>query len=202
MRRHLAVSLALSGALALTGCTPAGPTSPTTASPAATGDATLASTTAWAGSVCTSLADVRSAVDGIGEGLSINPLAGAGALEDARAQIESQVGAVGAAVADLRAAVAAAPDEPGARAIRDAIEGSLDDLDAAQRAAAEQAQATAAAGSVPEFLAAAGGALVAVREAGSAVGDLYQVATGSGSGAGDEARAAFAQAPACQALSG
>lgn len=199
MPRRALAALLVAAAAALAACTPAGPATPTTA-PATSGDGTLTSTTAWAGTVCTAMTDVRTAVDGIGEGLAIDPLAGAGALEDARLQIANQIDAVGAAVGELRAAVAAAPNEPGAQAIAGSMDGALADLDAAQQDVVQQARAAADAASVPAFVQAAGGALVAVRSAGTAVGDLYSAATGSASGASEEVRAAFAQAPACQAF--
>lgn len=202
MPRPAVAAALVAAALTLSACTPAGPATPTTAPSTASGDVDLTATTGWAGSVCTALTDVSSAVDGIGEGLTIDPLAGVEALDDARLQIGNQIDAVGAAVGDLRTAIAAAPDAPGDQAIRSALDGALGDLDAAQQDAVAQAQAAAGAGSVPEFLLAAGGALVAVRTAAGAVGDLYSAATGSASGASEEVRAAFAQAPACQALQG
>lgn len=192
-RRLLAPTLAAGAVLVLTACG----TSTTDPEPTPTETDPQASTTAWADDVCTSLADVRAAVTGIGDGLSINPLDG-GSLDAAREQIRGQVDEVGTAVGDLRATVRNAPDEPGAQEARAALEEPLDDLDAAQQQVVTQARAAADAASVPEFLTAAGGALTSVRTAVSAVGEVFSVATSGASGVRAEVRADFEAAPACQ----
>jgi len=196
--RFFSAAALTAGVLALAACGSGSSSEPTTA-PATSAEA-LDDTTAWADGICTSLMDVRTAVDGIGEGLQINPLDGSGALDDAKSQISTQVDAVGTAVADVRAAVADAPDDPEVQAAKAELEDSLDALDAAREELATQAGAAASADSVTAFVAAAAGALTAVQSAGSAISDVYTTATGGASEARGEVRAAFESAPACQAL--
>lgn len=196
--RLFSAAVVTAGVLALAACGSGTSSEPTTAP--ATSAAALDDTTAWADGICTSLADVRTAVDGIGEGLQINPLDGSGALDDAKSQISTQVDAVRAAVDDVRAAVADAPDDPEVQAAKAELEDSLDALQAAQDDLATQAGAAASADSVTAFVAAAAGALTAVQSAGSAISDVYTTATGGASEARGEVRTAFESAPACQAL--
>ena len=197
--RFFSAAVVAAGVLALAACGSGTSSEPTTTAPA-TSAAALDDTTAWADGICTSLADVRTAVDGIGEGLQINPLDGSGALDDAKSQISTQVEAVGAAVADVRTAVADAPDDPEVQAAKAELEDSLDALQAAQEELATQAGAAASADSVTAFVSAAASALTAVQSAGSAISDVYTTATGGASEARGEVRAAFESAPACQAL--
>lgn len=196
--RSFSAVVVTAGVLALAACGSGTSSEPPTAP--ATSAESLDDTTAWADGICTSLAEVRTAVDGIGEGLQINPLDGSGALDDAKSQISTQVDAVGAAVADVRTAVADAPDDPEAQAAKAELEDALDALQVAQDELATQAGAAASADSVTAFVAAAAGALTAVQGAGSAISDVYTTATGGASTAGGEVRTAFQSAPACQAL--
>ncbi len=185
-------------AMALAACgSSAAPTTPTAPAPSV---ADLDATAAWADGVCTSLTEVRTAIRGIGDDLEINPLEGAGAVDAARAQIAQQVDEVSSSLDGLRSAVAGAPDTAGARKAQAAIQASLDDLQTAQREAADQAAAAASADSPADFIAAAGGALVAVRAATAAVGDVYAAATGAASDSSAAVRAAFDEAPACEAF--
>ena len=145
---------------------------------------------------------MRAALDGIGDGLAINPLAGDSALDQAREQIGTQVEGVQSAIDDLRTQIRSAPDDPVSQEAQAALDGAMTEVDDNQQAAVEQAQAVADAGSLPEAVAAAAGALGAVEDAMGAVGELVGTATGAGSGASAEIRAAFAEAPVCQALNG
>jgi signal transduction histidine kinase len=196
--RSFSLAVVTAGVLALAACGSGTSSEPTTA-PATSAEA-LDDTTAWADGICTSLVDVRTAVDGIGEGLQINPLDGSGALDDAKSQISTQVDAVRAAVADVRAAVADAPDDPEVQAAKAELVDALDALDAAQAELATQAEAAASADSVAAFVAAAAGAVTALQGAGSAISDVYSTATGGASEVRGEVRGAFESAPACQAL--
>jgi hypothetical protein len=196
--RHLLVATAVAASLTLAACgsgSPGDGETPTGTQPA--GTASPGSLEAWAGLVCTSLTDVRTALGNVGDGLQVNPLEGSSALDEARTQIRSNLDEVGTQLDELRASIAAAPDIPAAQEAKAAFEASLDDLDAAQQEAADQAQAAASAETPAEFVAAAGGALTAVRSAGTAVGDLFGSATGEGSA---EVRAAFDAAPECEGL--
>lgn len=198
--RHLLAAAVLAGALAACS-SPAPEQTPAPSSPSPTaGTSDDAAVEAWADDVCTSLTAVRTATSSIGDDLQVNPLDGAAALDDARAQIQANIAEVGTAVADLRATIGDAPDVPAAQEAKEAFQGSLDEFEAAQAAVAQQAGAAASAENVADFLTAAGGALSAVSEAGAAVGDLYRSVTGEGSGVRAEVRAAFQAAPACQAL--
>lgn len=159
-----------------------------------------AETVAWAGDVCTEVADVRTAIGGIGDGLSINPLGGAEGLAEARAQVDSRVADVQRSIDELRARIDAAPDDAPAQEAKASLDTALTSVETATDRASTGAQEALDAGSIPDAISAAGGALGAVRDAVGAVGDLIGTATGTASGASAEVRAAFDRAPECQDL--
>jgi hypothetical protein len=194
--RHLVVAAAAAACLTLAACGSGSSGDGATTSPPA-GTASPGSLEAWAGLVCTSLADVRTALGDVGDGLQVNPLDGSSALDDARTQIRSNLDEVGVQLDELRATIAAAPDIPAAQEAKANFESSLDDLESAQQDASQKAGEAASAESPAEFVAAAGGALTAVRAAASAVGDMFGSVEGEGSA---EVRAAFDAAPECQGL--
>lgn len=191
--------LALVVALALSGCTPPDG-EPSPASPASpTSSTDLTATTAWASTVCTEVRDLSAALNGIGDELTIDPTGGTEGLEETGTQVESQVREVGGALDDVRAAIAAAPDDPVSQEARASLEGTLADVEAKQNEALEQTRAVFGSGSVPDAVAAAARAFTALQEALGGVGDLIGTATGEGS---EDVRAAFAGAPECEGSGG
>jgi hypothetical protein len=195
--RHAVLPLVAAAILALSGC---GAGEPAPSGPTSAGG--LEGPTAWADGVCAGIVELRTAFREIGDDLAINPLAGSGALDEARNRLDSQVAQAQVAVDDLRAEIASAPGDPVSQEARRALDGALDGLDEGQQAAFERARAAAGAETVADAVAAAGAALASVSEAGNAVGDLVATATGTASGASAEVRAVFTAAPTCQALSG
>ena len=192
--RHKIFAAAAAFALGSAGCTSG--SGPTGTTPGLTG------TTAWADGVCVEVVDLRTALGDVGDGLTLNPLEGSTSLEEARERIDAQVADVQVAIDDLRVQIRSAPDDPTSQEAEAALDDALAAIEDNQQTALERAQAALSAGSLPEAIAAAGGALGAVSGAMGAVGDLVRTATGEGSGASAEVRAAFADAPACQALTG
>lgn len=194
-RPYLLPALAAAAVAAVTACTPAG-------EPPGTDVDVAAETVTWADTVCGGVHGLRQSLDGVGEGLTVNPLDGAAGVDEARRLVEEQVGAVERAIDDVRAGVAAAPDEPAAQEARQALESALAEVDTSQQTALDQAVTAFDADSVPAAVAAAGTALNAVRRAVEGAGDLVANATGTASGASAQVREAFARAPACQDLNG
>ena len=184
--------LGVSTSLLLGGCTSPGPSEPA-------GEPEPA-TVAWAGAVCSDVTDVRSAIGGIGDDLSLNPLAGTAGLTAAREQLEGQLRQVGQEFAELRSRIAAAPDEPAAQEARESLADALDAVESAADAAGSRARDALGADSVQAAISAAVGAVAAVGDALGAIGGLVRTATGAASGTSAEVRAAFQNAPACDDL--
>jgi hypothetical protein len=189
-RLTVPVGCSVAAVLALSGCS----------APGSSDVETAPATVAWAGQVCIGVADVRSAVNGIGNGLSINPLRGTEGLAETRGQIDGRIAEVQSSIDELRARIAAAPDDPAAQEARASLDAAVAAVETASSAASSSARAALDAESIPSAVSAAAGALGSVRDALSAVGDLIGTATGAASGTSAQVRAAFDRAPECQDL--
>lgn len=157
-------------------------------------------TVAWAGEVCTGVTDVRTAIGDVSDGLVINPLNGAEALAEARALLETRIGDVQRSYDELRASIAAAPDDPPAQEARATLDAALTSVESATDEASQAAREALGAESIPAAVSAARSSIGALRDAVTAVGDLIGEVTGTASGTSAEVRAAFDQAPTCKGL--
>ena len=200
-----AVTVILSAAALLAGCSDSADGEPST-EPSTTAPSGTASSAAdpgvvtWADGVCAATTDVETAVQQVTAALQVDPGASAGALDQAKAQVAERVGAVRGAMDDLRAAISTSP--PGVvsqevaaageqlSATADRARTAADQL-AAQGAAVADAQTPA---ETAAALAAAGGALAAA----SAGVQAYLASLREAAQSRDPVvRDSFAEAPAC-----
>jgi len=153
----------------------------------------------WADSVCTSLGDLITDIDAIGEGLTVE-LGTGDALDQVKAQLRTDVDTAGASLDTLVAAIGDAPETDGADELQDVLEAERSDMASATLDAREAAQVVLATTAVVDYLGAAGAALtatsVALAEARSYAADV----TSSASAAGETVSDAFAGEESCDAL--
>ena len=153
----------------------------------------------WADSVCTSLGDLITDIDAIGEGLTVE-LGTGDALDQVKAQLRTDVDTAGASLDTLVAAIGDAPETDGADELQDVLEAERSDMASATLDAREAAQVVLATTTVVDYLGAAGAALtatsVALAEARSYAADV----TSSASAAGETVSDAFAGEESCDAL--
>jgi AcrR family transcriptional regulator len=192
MRRRLLSVTVLALAVSML---PLGACSNTTQQPSST-----PSPAAPSNSVCTSLSAVKSDVAAIGDGLTLDPSAGGTALEQVKAQLAADVTTVRNSVDELKAAIAAAPLNPGAQDLKATLESQSDDVVAAVQSAADAADEAANATSATAFITAAGTALTQVGTASAAARTYTTTVKTAASQAIADVKAAFADAPACQGI--
>ena len=198
MRRSLRVMILVSGIvplLVIGGCSSGDSGGSATESP------TMSSAQAWAESVCTAAGNLRTSVNALGSNLTVGPTPSAGALDQLKAQLETQAAAIGAALDELTTAVAAVPtDLPGADQAKASLETSANTFKASVQTLTQQAQAIASATAPSEAALLATQALGALQAAASSAQAL---ATSVGTvldQAGGELKSAFATAPSCTNL--
>ena len=198
MRRSLRVMVLLSGIvplLVIAGCSSGNSGGSATESP------TISSAQAWAESVCTAAGNLRTSVSELGSNLAVGPSPSAGALDQLKAQLETQVAAIAASLDQLTTAVAAVPtDLPGADQAKASLETSANTFKADVQTLTQQAQAFASATTGSQAALVAAQALGALQ---AAVNSAQALATNVGTvldQAGGELKTAFATTPSCANL--
>lgn len=182
--------------LILVGCS-SSDDSGATASPSS-GSSAPSQAAAWAESVCAAADGVRTSISDLGKDLAVKPSLAPGALDQLKAQMQTQVAAVTTSVEELSNAVAAVPtDLPGAEQVKASLDASANTLKASVGTLTQQAQAVTSAASVTDGLRLAGQALAALQAAGDSMRvfatDLKTAADQSSA----ELKTAFASAPSC-----
>lgn len=162
---------------------------------------TMSSAEAWAESVCTAADNLRTSVSALGSNLTVGPSPSAGALDQLKAQLETQVAAITASVDELATSVAAVPtDLPGAEQAKASLETSANAFKANVQSLTQQAQAFASATTTSQAVLQAAQALGSLQ---TAVDSAQVLATNVKTvldQAGGELKAAFASAPSCARL--
>jgi len=171
-----------------------------TASPSG-GSSASSQAAVWAESVCAATDGVRTSISGLGKDLNVGPSPAPGALDQVKAQIETQVAAVTASLQELSTAVAGVPtDLPGAEQVKASLDASANTVKASVQTLTQQVQAVTSASSASQALILAGPALVAVQAAAmSAQAFATDVKTVADQASG-EVKSAFASAPSCAKL--
>ncbi|MGH8835438.1 MAG: hypothetical protein ACRDWG_10670 [Actinomycetes bacterium] len=151
--------------------------------------------------MCIGVDDLRTSVSALGSNLTVGPSPSAGALDQLKAQLETQLASIVASLDELTTTVAGLPtDLPGAEQAKAALETSANTFKATVQTLTEQAQALASATAGSQAALLAGQALGALQ---AAVDSAQVLATNVGTvidQAGGELKAAFASAPSCTDL--
>jgi hypothetical protein len=189
------IVLAIASACAGPDESPTSAQSPTAQSPTVTPSAPGAD---WAESVCSAANDVRSSLDAIGSNLTIDRSADAGALEQVKTTLNTQVAAARTSVTELRTAIEAVPaDKEGAEELKSSLSnarGSLqEDVQAVSASVADAQAATTA----QDFVKATAQTLQELETAKSSAEAFVPTAKQAATKAGGDLKAAFDAAPSC-----
>jgi hypothetical protein len=153
----------------------------------------------WADSVCTSLGDLITDIDAIGDGLSVE-LGTGDALDQVKEQLRTDVETAGTSLDTLVAAIGDAPQTEGARELHDTLEAERADVTSATQDAQSAAQVALGATTVVDYLGAAGAALTATSAALSEAKSYGVAVISSASAVGETVGDAFAGEESCDAL--
>jgi hypothetical protein len=198
MRRSLRVVISAASIVALLvlgGCSSSDDSGSASASP------TVSPAAAWAESVCTAVDGLRTSVTSLGSNLTIGPSPSAGALDELKAQLETQLASIAASVDELTTAVAAVPtDLPGAEQAKASLAASANTFKAGVQTLTQQGQALASATAGSQAALLAGQALGALQAVVDSAGTLATNFATAVDQAGGELKAAFAAAPSCNQL--
>jgi hypothetical protein len=198
MRRSLRVVISAASIVALLvlgGCSSSDDSGSASASP------TVSPAAAWAESVCTAVDGLRTSVTSLGSNLTIGPSPSAGALDELKAQLETQLASIAASVDELTTAVAAVPtDLPGAEQAKASLEASANTFKAGVQTLTQQGQALASATAGSQAALLAGQALGTLQAVVDSAGTLATNFATAVDQAGGELKAAFAAAPSCNHL--
>jgi len=199
MRRSLRVMISASGIvplLVLGGCNSSSDSDSTSSE-----SPTLSQAAAWAESVCTAVDGLRTSVSSLGSNLTVGPTPSAGALDQLKAQLGTQIASITASVDELTTTLAGVPtDLPGAEQAKASLETAANTFKTSVQTLIQQAQALESATTNSQALLLAGQALGALQAAVGAAqvfaGNVETVVDQ----AGGELKAAFASAPSCTTL--
>jgi hypothetical protein len=197
-RAGAAALILLLAGTACSGNQPTTTTSPAASSAQSSQPSTGNANTQWAESVCSSAAGVRKSLDAIGTDLTVKPSAGAGARDQVKAQLTSQVASARASITELGAAIQAIPvDAEGAAALKESLTTSRDNVDQAVQAVSTGVDAATAATNAKDFLTATAQTLQAVQAAKTSTEAFLTTAKGTATTAGGDLKAAIDSAPSC-----
>ena len=199
MRRSLRIMISASSIvplLVLAGCS-----SSSESGSSSSESPTVSPAAAWAESVCTAVDGLRTSVSSVGSNLTVGPSPSAGALDQLKAQLETQVASITASLEELTTTLAAVPiDLPGAEQAKASLETATNTFKASVQALIQQAQALASATTEGQALLLAGQALGAFQAAVAAAQVFAANVETVVDQAGGELEAAFATAPSCTTL--